>query len=40
LTSVPVLLIGDQKLLGFNPSEIEAALTALRRCVEGAQREA
>ena len=29
LTSLPVLLIGDQKLAGFNPAKIDAALTAL-----------
>jgi hypothetical protein len=26
LTSLPVLLIGDQKLTGFNPAQIDAAL--------------
>lgn len=29
LTSLPVLLIGDQKLAGFNPTQIDAALAAL-----------
>jgi hypothetical protein len=29
LTSLPVLLIGDQKLTGFNPAKIDAALSAL-----------
>jgi hypothetical protein len=29
LTSLPVLLIGDQKLAGFNPKMIDAALAAL-----------
>ncbi|MGH7335525.1 MAG: hypothetical protein ACREKS_22825 [Candidatus Rokuibacteriota bacterium] len=29
LLSLPVLLIGDQKLTGFNPNAIDAALTAL-----------
>ena len=27
-TSVPLLLIGDRRLTGFNPAEIEAALRA------------
>lgn len=26
LTSLPVLLIGDRKLTGFNPAQIDAAL--------------
>jgi hypothetical protein len=29
LLSLPVLLIGDQKLTGFNPTKIDAALAAL-----------
>jgi glutaredoxin len=29
LLSLPVLLIGEQKLTGFNPNAIEAALAAL-----------
>ena len=29
LTSLPVLLIGDRKLAGFNPAQIDAALAAL-----------
>jgi hypothetical protein len=29
LLSLPVLLVGDQKLTGFNPNAIEAALAAL-----------
>ena len=28
-TSVPVLLIGDTRLLGFNPAKIDAALSAV-----------
>jgi hypothetical protein len=28
LTSLPVLLIGDKKLTGFNPTQIDAALAA------------
>ena len=28
LTSLPVLLIGDKKLTGFNPKQIDAALEA------------
>ena len=28
LTSLPVLLIGDQRLTGFNPAQIDAALAA------------
>jgi hypothetical protein len=28
LTSLPVLLIGDRKLNGFNPTQIDAALAA------------
>ncbi len=28
LTSLPVLLIGDRKLTGFNPAQIDAALAA------------
>ena len=28
LTSLPVLLIGDKKLTGFNPAQIDAALGA------------
>lgn len=30
LTSVPVLLIGDQKLIGFDPAKIDAALEAVQ----------
>jgi hypothetical protein len=29
LTSLPVLLIGDRRLTGFNPSNIDEALAAL-----------
>ena len=29
LTSLPVLLIGDRKLTGFNPNQIDEALGAL-----------
>ena len=29
LLSLPVLLIGDQKLTGFNPTKIEEALRSL-----------
>jgi hypothetical protein len=29
LLSLPVILIGEQKLTGFNPNAIEAALAAL-----------
>ena len=29
LLSLPVLLIGEQKLTGFNPTAIDAALAAL-----------
>jgi hypothetical protein len=29
LTSLPVLLIGEQRLTGFNPTHIDAALAAL-----------
>jgi hypothetical protein len=29
LLSLPVLLVGDQKLTGFNPAAIDAALAAL-----------
>lgn len=29
LLSLPVILIGDQKLTGFNPNKIEEALKAL-----------
>jgi glutaredoxin len=29
LTSLPVLLIGDRRLSGFNPSNIDEALAAL-----------
>ena len=29
LTSLPVLLIGDKRLTGFNPAQIDAALSAL-----------
>lgn len=29
MTSLPVLLIGDRKLAGFNPTQIDAALAAL-----------
>lgn len=29
LTSLPVLLIGDKRLTGFNPAQIDAALAAL-----------
>jgi len=28
LTSLPVLLIGDKRLTGFNPTQIDAALNA------------
>jgi glutaredoxin 3 len=28
LTSLPVLLIGDKRLTGFNPAQIDAALSA------------
>ncbi len=28
LTSLPVLLIGDKKLTGFNPVQIDAAIAA------------
>jgi hypothetical protein len=28
LTSLPVLLIGDKKLTGFNPAQIDAAIAA------------
>jgi glutaredoxin len=28
LTSLPVLLIGDKRLTGFNPAQIDAALGA------------
>ncbi len=28
VTSLPVLLIGDQRLTGFNPGQIDAALQA------------
>jgi hypothetical protein len=28
LTSLPVILIGDQRLTGFNPTAIDAALAA------------
>jgi hypothetical protein len=31
VTSLPVLIIGDRKLSGFNPAQIDAALTALER---------
>ena len=29
LLSLPVLLIGDKKLTGFNPNQIDEAITAL-----------
>ena len=29
LTSLPVLLIGDMRLSGFNPAQIDAALAVL-----------
>ena len=29
LTSLPVLLIGDRKLTGFNPKQIDEAISAL-----------
>jgi hypothetical protein len=29
VTSLPVLLIGDKRLHGFNPAQIDAALAAL-----------
>lgn len=29
LTSLPVLLIGDKRLTGFNPGQIDAALSEL-----------
>lgn len=29
LLSLPVILIGDQKLTGFNPGKIDAALAAV-----------
>ncbi len=29
LTSLPVLLIGDRKLTGFNPTQIDEAISAL-----------
>ena len=29
ITSLPVLLIGDQKLAGFNPAKIDEALALL-----------
>jgi glutaredoxin len=29
VTSLPVLLIGDQRLSGFNPAQIDAALAKL-----------
>ena len=29
ITSLPVLLIGDQKLAGFNPAKIDEALARL-----------
>jgi len=29
LMSLPVLLIGDKRLTGFNPAQIDAALAAL-----------
>jgi hypothetical protein len=29
LTSLPVLLIGDKRLTGFNPGQIDAALSKL-----------
>ena len=29
MTSLPVLLIGEQRLHGFNPAQIEAALAVL-----------
>jgi hypothetical protein len=29
LTSLPVLLIGEKKLTGFNPSQIDEAINAL-----------
>ena len=28
LTSLPVLLIGDKRLTGFNPAQIDAAMSA------------
>ena len=28
LTSLPVILIGDKRLTGFNPTQIDAALNA------------
>jgi len=31
VTSLPVLIIGDRKLSGFNPAQIDAALAALER---------
>jgi glutaredoxin len=31
LTSLPVIVIGDRKLSGFNPSDIDAALKATGR---------
>lgn len=30
LTSLPVILIGDEKLAGFNPARIDEALARLR----------
>ena len=29
VTSLPVLLIGDRKLTGFNPNQIDEAISAL-----------
>ena len=29
LTSLPVLLIGEKKLAGFNPAQIDAALASV-----------
>jgi hypothetical protein len=29
ITSLPVLLIGDRKLTGFNPNQIDEAISAL-----------
>ena len=29
VTTLPVLIIGDRKLSGFNPAQIDAPLTAL-----------
>ena len=31
LTSLPVILVGDRKLTGFNPAEIDAALKSAGR---------